>query len=647
MQQLPVNYIESCSHCGYSVGFAGMYSYFAVCPNCRHTVYRSGSDVKEVVKHHITPEDFSLLKIGTRGTYNGDEFVVIGRLRLQLDNGYLNLWHLFYPKIQAPKYNFIAEGMTDYAMVNLGIRKAAAHANYDRVVPGKPFGYKTCEDVVYSAMTISTCKYSTVDGELPNLPAHFDYSNVFELRNDNKGAGYYICYAKKDVYTFEGEWVGFDALKLQNLRVDIKQKQLMQAMAGPLQLDCPTCNTTLTILGRGQSGYVVCNNCKTYNSIGYSSLRKQGQVNHNAEYPAVFKIGDTGVIDGAEFTVLGYTLKYAQQDQAYWQEYYLFSPVEGFLFLSVYQGNWIKLTTVSDYQLQVNTKSEVGYKGVTYSVFNVFECRVADALGEFPHDIFATKKIKSAEYINPPSMVSVEQTHESYRWFVGKHITASEIKRAFPNAQMPVKIGIGMIEPGDELLKVNSIYVTVAMSIVLFALQFLLFSAAKNTTVFEESYTCTDSLNNKQYVTPSFYLDGNVKNVGYGLYADVSNTWFETSVVLVNDVTDESYEFTKGVEYYFGYSDGESWSEGTRVDEWTIPSVKGGKYHLIVTPTKAPSTIDVQYKITVKRDIPTYNNFYWLAAFILIVPLAGMFTAHMRNRQRWSNSSFNPYNTDY
>ncbi|UPT67160.1 MAG: hypothetical protein M0D57_00195 [Sphingobacteriales bacterium JAD_PAG50586_3] len=132
------------------------------------------------------------------------------------------------------------------------------------------------------------------------------------------------------------------------------------------------------------------------------------------------------------------------------------------------------------------------------------------------------------------------------------------------------------------------------------------------------------------------------------MYADVSNSWFETSVVLVNDVTDESYEFTKGVEHYYGYTDGESWSEGNRVDDWTIPSVKGGKYHLIVTPTMPYMfvTSSLQYKITIKRDVPTYNNFYWLAGFILVVPLAGMFTAHLRNRQRWSNSSFNPYNTD-
>ncbi|UPT67162.1 MAG: DUF4178 domain-containing protein [Sphingobacteriales bacterium JAD_PAG50586_3] len=390
--QLPVNYIESCSHCGHSVGFAGMYSYFAVCPNCQHTVYRSGSDVKEVTKHHTAPEDFSLLKIGTRGKYNGDEFIIIGRLRLQLDNGYLNLWYLFYPKKEAPLYNFIAEGMTDYAMVNLSMHKASPNANYERVVPGKPFGYKTAQEVGYTVMTLSNCKYSTVEGELPNVPSHFDYSNVFELRNDDKKAGYYIYYAKKDAYTLEGEWVGFDALNLQNLRVDVSQKQLMQTMARPMALNCPACNAQLSILGHGQSGYVVCNKCSTYSSIGYLSARKDSEVTHKGDYSSVFKMGDTGVIDGVEYTVLGYTLKYAPQDQAYWQEYYLFNPAEGFLFLSVYQGNWIKLTTVLDYDLQINTKSDLAYKGVTYNVYNVFECKVVDAVGEFPHDIFSTKK---------------------------------------------------------------------------------------------------------------------------------------------------------------------------------------------------------------------------------------------------------------
>ncbi|UPT67161.1 MAG: hypothetical protein M0D57_00200 [Sphingobacteriales bacterium JAD_PAG50586_3] len=103
-------------------------------------------------------------------------------------------------------------------------------------------------------------------------------------------------------------------------------------------------------------------------------------------------------------------------------------------------------------------------------------------------------------------MVSIEQTPDSYRWFIGRHISVDELKKAFPTTDFPPKIGVGMVEPGDVLLKANSFAITIAMTMVLFVLQLVLFSTAKNTTVFEESYTCTDSLNNKTFVTPLFIL---------------------------------------------------------------------------------------------------------------------------------------------
>lgn len=637
-----LTYRATCTQCGTGQQFTNAFSYFKVCSNCRHTVYRDATEGKEVIKHQPLPEDFSIIKIGTKGKYNGEDFTVIGRCRIQLNNGFLNFWYLQSPTNKPLPY-FIAEGMTGYAYVNFGKTKwqtsdtAGLQAGNTTVLPSFSEGYLL--------LTKSECSYTHYDGELPEMPLHFDFDKVYELNATNKKMGYFITNDKMVAHSFKGDWVTLKDLNLQNLRVDVKQKQLMLSMAAPLQMPCSECNKPITLYSHAQANYVVCPHCNSYLQVKPYGFKKEDKITPNAEYTSAFEIGSTGVIDGVEYTVLGYTLKFSPNDSSHWQEYYLFSPVTDFIFLSVYNGNWIKFTVAHDYNLMNKAHSTLTFRGLGYSLFNIFSARVVDAQGEFFHDVFKYKKIRTQEYINAPDMVSIEQVNDSYRWFAGLHLPRTKLKIAFANAKLPAKEGMGVAEPADIIFNGYALKVLIVSALLLVAIQYILTQNCDRQEVFKNSYVCTDSTSGKTIVTEPFELSGSMKDVEYHLTTDLSDSWFETSVVLVNEGTDESYEFSKGVEYYSGYTDGEHWSEGTPADNWIIPSVKGGRYHLLIIPYSQPGH-NVPFNVRLLRDAPIYRNFYWAMFILLLLPVIALILSAHRNQVRWGYSSFNPYDDE-
>jgi hypothetical protein len=73
--------------------------------------------------------------------------------------------------------------------------------------------------------------------------------------------------------------------------------------------------------------------------------------------------------------------------------------------------------------------------------------------------------------------------------------------------------------------------------------------------------------------------------VEVSLKTAVDNSWLATDVSLINEETGEAHTVGLEAAYYSGYSDGESWSEGSRTASAIIPQVPGGKYVIRIEPS--------------------------------------------------------------
>jgi hypothetical protein len=70
------------------------------------------------------------------------------------------------------------------------------------------------------------------------------------------------------------------------------------------------------------------------------------------------------------------------------------------------------------------------------------------------------------------------------------------------------------------------------------------------------------------------------------LYSNVDNSWANVELSLINEKTNETEYTSKDIEEYHGYEDGESWSEGSKNEEFNFCGVAPGKYHFTISAQK-------------------------------------------------------------
>jgi len=114
------------------------------------------------------------------------------------------------------------------------------------------------------------------------------------------------------------------------------------------------------------------------------------------------------------------------------------------------------------------------------------------------------------------------------------------------------------------------------------------------------------------------------------LFAQVSNSWLETSVTLVDEISGREYYFDTGVEEYSG----SGWSEGSTSTSFNLESMPAGKYRMIlkvyVMPPFQQNTPQVGYTngtnptsftVSVVENPYSWNNFWIMFGLIFLYPV--------------------------
>jgi hypothetical protein len=170
--------------------------------------------------------------------------------------------------------------------------------------------------------------------------------------------------------------------------------------------------------------------------------------------------------------------------------------------------------------------------------------------------------------------------------------------------------------------------------------------------VFAGSFTCeTDTLSwggCKSIVTPPFTVNGPAPVfIGLGSY-QLENNWMEVSMELVNDNNGKVYELDKTLEYYHGYDDGESWSEGDREKNALISHVPSGTYHLNIHPATenkegiGPATLDIK----VSQNDFLSLNFWLLFLLITVYPLIQWIRKYAYENSKWFAKDYGTLNKE-
>jgi hypothetical protein len=254
------------------------------------------------------------------------------------------------------------------------------------------------------------------------------------------------------------------------------------------------------------------------------------------------------------------------------------------------------------------------------------------------------KKVSCREYSAPPHMVAVEGREPGADYFFGTYVPPSAIKKAFGLPGVPYRIGKGVIQPFYGGIDVGYFAMgALAFVILIIVLNAFITMQAKEQQVFSQSFIVNDSTAGKPIVSPSFTLEGSQSNLQIDVLAQVTNSWVEAEVSLVNERTLEETGFVTAVEYYEGVDDGERWSEGSWGKEEILCAVAPGAYHFVITPSKDTGLASTTMTLQATWDVAVWWNAI-LVCIVMAVITGALYLLELNfERSRWYDSDYSPY----
>lgn len=420
-------------------------------------------------------------------------------------------------------------------------------------------------------------------------------------------------------------------------------------------LQCSICREKIVLYDAPKSKYSVCPSCFSYlHLIDNESPRLNKQLNE-PEKLMVLKLGSTATIHDTDFKVIAYLEKKEAGTQYKWREYILTSLNKGYVTLAEFDGHWNFIAGKDffpDFKEPISYGVSVGYKDVEYKLFNKYSPQVTAMLGEVDWDV-VNEKVKATEYIAPPFMVVKETINKSNYitdYYIGEYLEPEVIQKAFNVDKdfFPPRTGIGANQPAKAYDRwTASVKVTgVAMVLVLiFHILFDQFKPVKE--LINDDFLITynakggaDAFNS--FVTPSFTIDDESSNIEFEVASAVDNNWLETTIVLVNESDNRTWEVSKGIEYYHGYEDGENWSEGSTKESILLSEIPRGKYHLNVYPSSGDINRNNLY-IKAVANVSMWRNTILTMLALCIFPAICWLLMRNYEKRRWNNSDFSPF----
>jgi len=419
-------------------------------------------------------------------------------------------------------------------------------------------------------------------------------------------------------------------------------------------VECPHCHSSIVLYDPRGSEFCACSFCQSHLQFIDEVPKKVGSFSAPRS-KALIPLGAEGVLKGTTFKVIAF-LEKEENAQYGWREYLLYNYEKGYATLSEFDGHWNVIygnNFLPKLDKVLYGNDYIMYDDVEYRLFHKYNPKVVSLSGELDWDI-KKEFLQVSEFIAPPFIISREKGREKHSHadhYRGEYLEPKEIAAAFglDPAGFPPQTGIVSNQPsatGDQWLW--SFRAALLMLLAIFVVQFFLVVTKPEKVVFNESlelaYDPQKGVNEfKPVMSPSFELMDESASLDLEMTASVTNNWLEATIVLVNEKTNQTWEVTKGVEFYEGVEGGEHWTEGSRSTAVLLSEIPAGTYHLNVYPASdSPLSNSMSVKITANEVI--WRNIFAALIVLSILPLIAFVRVRHFEQKRWSNSNYSPYN---
>ncbi len=404
-----------------------------------------------------------------------------------------------------------------------------------------------------------------------------------------------------------------------------------------MEVTCTKCQAVTVADVAFEATHFSCPSCRSIFKFEQGKLSFERRFSDKSQVDGI-TVGQKGILYGVEYTVTGIVVKKVY-GAYYWREYILVDKEGNFRYLSESEGHWILLRDIDDAGEAVNHPEILEYDEKEFNLYEYTKAEIVTAMGFFDFRL-QQEKIPMADYICPPYMLSYESMNGTKSAFIGEHISRRTLARGFKGVYFPYAAGVGVLSPRLVDTR-NMAIVFCSVAILMFLSHYFVYNGKSGKTVLDTEI----SLYSQGFVSPAFDLKGGAAPLSIRLYSNVDNSWASADVALVNEGTGEESYASKDIEYYHGYTDGENWSEGSPSEKFYLCGVAAGKYHLVITPSKAPETTASGMTVKATWDEPSYRNVIWLIALLGLIWFCFYRYDEYTEKQRWADSDHSPYDS--
>lgn len=585
------------------------------------------------------------MSIGLHGRYREEPFELTGRTQFSHEAG--GVWNEWYAAFPNDRWGWLAEA------------QGRLYLTFQEPLPTPealvPFATLSLGALVFALPTLPPLSVTekgiahtvSADGEIPYRLVPGVEHQYADLSGPN-GEFATLDYSEESPLLFVGHEVEFSELGFPPNEAFPTTREI-----GAQQLSCPHCGGALSLRAPDQAECVTCPSCSSLLDINRGNLKFLRVLDQKVT--PVIPLGTVGRLDGQPpLTVIGFLQRSVEFDgiRYFWEEYLLYAPVTGFRWLVRSDDHWNFVRAVPPAKVTTPSSRETLYEKRKFKLYQDATARVEQVLGEFYWRVEVGETVETADYIAPPLMLSREistttkGTTSEVQWSLGHYLTPQAVEKAFTLRNLPSPWKIAPNQPYAHR-KVYEHWLQLLL--LALGLGFLLLFLGANQRVLRQTFQLEagkgteDSL--VQFSDP-FVLKPR-QNVEIAVSTTVDNSWLDIAGDLINQQTDEAQGFSLAPEYYHGTEGGEAWTEGSQSARVYLSAPEAGTYLLgLDVRWDNQHSQPVTFTLTVAQGVPRAQHLIFMMLSLSVIPLIVAIRHFNFERQRWSDSEYNPYDSE-
>ena len=675
----------NCPSCGAQVLFKTGSSVVVVCEFCHSVVARTDRGIEDYGRVAEVVETGSPLEVGQRGVVRGVAFELTGRAQLQHAAG--GTWDEWYAALADGRWGWLAEAQGRfYLTFQIQVPDPRALPFFDHLQLGQPVTAIPTQSPLVVAEK-GQARLLAAEGEIPYLFTPGETYFYADLSGQDSVFGT-LDYGEHPPSVFVGREVTLEELGLAGAQ---RTREREARRVSSSRLNCPSCAGPLELRAPDKTERVTCPNCGSLLDVSQGEYRYLKTLQPVGPPPSI-PIGAVAEFEGQPMTVIGFMVRSVEFEgtRYFWQEYLLYNPAVGFRWLVESDQHWSYVRTLQPAEVTEPTPGKTAsYDGKSFKVFQDAGASVEHVMGEFYWRVEVGERVRAVDFVRPPLMLSKEVSGgggkrkpgelqaEEVNWSLGTYVPVKEIRQKF-NAELPPPHTVAPNQPFRH--KAVYTYWLLLAFVALLVGAFALVTSPR-TRVFEATYNlqpqpsatptpppgasrselseyferqrqqlqnltrnAAGSDGTQVIFTDAFELRGR-QNIRVSGQTNVDNNWLYVAGDLINEETGLIQQFDLPIEFYSGVEGGESWSEGGKNDDVTLPSLPPGRYTMRLEAQweNWNQALPPQLSVRVEQGVPRILNLILVLVGLSIIPFLVMLWHFSFERRRWADSAFSPY----